>query len=75
MYDEIIENDAVTITGYDSTYGEDVVIPGEIDGYPVVKIGDSGIYRLFWNPCVLTDFVLCTVFIEKNCPQHIKGSI
>ncbi|MCQ2480432.1 MAG: hypothetical protein MJ120_07295, partial [Clostridia bacterium] len=40
-----INNGEVTITGYDSnssyySYGE-LIIPSEIEGYPVTSIGDS----------------------------------
>ena len=35
-----ISNNEVTITGYDTTCGTDVVIPSEIDGYKVTSIGD-----------------------------------
>ena len=38
-FDYEVENDGVTITGYRGKI-RDVVIPSEIDGFPVVAIGD-----------------------------------
>src|SRR5690242_2749344 len=34
-------NGAITITGYFTAAGLDVVIPASIDGYPVTSIGDG----------------------------------
>ena len=42
-----IANGEVTITGVENAWYRDVVIPEEIDGYPVTTIGKSAFYNYF----------------------------
>ena len=46
-------NNSITIIGYTGTKG-DVTIPGTVNGYPVVSIGDSA----FQNSVVLTNVTI-----------------
>ena len=41
----VLEDGGVTITGYAEEPIGDLVIPGELDGYPVIGIGEDAFYR------------------------------
>ena len=82
-YTYTVENGEATITGCDESISGDVVIPSELGGYPVVKIGDSAFgYRTGLTSITIPDSVTsigsdafydCTSLTSITIPDSVTS--